>query len=81
MPGYYEYRCVREVTPLPDYQLRVLFDDGSSKVFDVRPYLDDPFWAPLREQALFCQVYPDGLSVAWPGGIDIAPEEVWHQAS
>ena len=33
---------VVSVFPLPDYQLKLIFDNGEKKLFDVKPYLNTP---------------------------------------
>jgi hypothetical protein len=66
-----------EVKPLPDYLLSITFDNGDTKLFDVKPYLDDAYWAPLKDVTLFNTAYIDG-SVCWSEQLDIAPEELWH---
>jgi len=53
---YYEYQSVKEVSPLSDYRLAVTFAEGSERVFDVKPYLDVTFWAPLKNISLFNEV-------------------------
>ncbi|HTB32646.1 MAG TPA: DUF2442 domain-containing protein, partial [Bacteroidia bacterium] len=30
---------VKEVYPMEDYQLRLVFNNGEEKIFDVKPYL------------------------------------------
>ena len=66
------------VRPLPDHRLWVRFNDGAAKVFDFKPLLDTPAFAPLRDPALFSQVYIDyGIPVWNDGEIDIAPEKLY----
>ena len=31
---------VVSVFPLPDYQLKLIFDNGEKKLFDVKPYME-----------------------------------------
>jgi hypothetical protein len=63
------------VQPLGDYRMRLEFSTGETRVFDFTPLLDTPCFQPLREKALFDQVYLDHGVPSWDGGnIDIAPE-------
>ena len=62
------------VTPLPDYQLRVTFDNGETRKFDVTPYLSYEWYGELRDIRLFNAVRVAGLSIEWPNGQDIAPD-------
>ena len=63
-----------EVRPLPDYQLRVGFDNGENRIFDVKPYLRGEWFSELLNPEVFNAVRIEGLSVAWPDGQDIAPD-------
>lgn len=44
---------VVSVDPLPDYRLEADFANGEKRLFDMRPYLAYPAFAPLAEGALF----------------------------
>jgi hypothetical protein len=63
------------VQPLDDYRMRLEFSTEETRVFDFTPLLDTPCFRPLREKALFDQVYLDHGVPSWDEGkIDIAPE-------
>lgn len=67
------------VRPLADYKLWVRFNTGEAKVFDFKPLLDTPVFAPLKDEAVFKQVYIDyGMAVWQDGDIDIAPEKLYQ---
>ncbi|MDR3052340.1 MAG: DUF2442 domain-containing protein, partial [Coriobacteriales bacterium] len=53
--------------------------NGETRLFDVKPYLSEQPWAPLKNVELFNSVYVDG-SVCWAEDLDIAPEELWHNS-
>ena len=66
------------VRPLPDYRLWVRFTTGSAKIFDFKPLLDTPAFAPLLDPDIFNRVYIDyGIPVWNDGDIDIAPEKLY----
>ena len=58
------------------FQLRLVFNDGTSKRVDVRPLLDGPVFRPLQDLAYFASVSLDPVAgtVVWPNGADFAPE-------
>ncbi len=57
------------------YTLRVEFDDSSSQVIDVRPILEGELYGPLRDLAVFSQVWidPEVQTLVWPNGADFDP--------
>lgn len=68
------------VRPLADHFLWVRFSTGETKIFDFKPLLDSPAFAPLREQDVFAGVYIDRGTVVWnDGDIDISPEMLYQQ--
>ena len=74
------YRAVVGVQPLPNYQLQLTFETGEVRVFDVKPYFDSPFFAPLQEPAKFAEVCVFFDSIAWANGADIAPETLYSDS-
>ena len=68
------------VKPLNDYILRVTFSNGEHRLFDVKPYLDIPFFAPLKNVEQFQQVFINDFTVEWKNGRDIAPHELYDDS-
>lgn len=69
-----------KVKPLPDYKLKVGFDNGEERVFDVKPYIKGEWFSELLDLEVFNAVKVEGLSVAWPDGQDIAPDCLYVNA-
>ena len=71
------YWDVVEVIPEPDYCLFVRFKDGLRG--RVRLHREDLTGAlgPLLDVDFFKRVYIDSGAVAWPGDIDLAPDEMY----
>lgn len=68
------------VSALADYALSVQFDDGASGTISLRDRLFGPVFEPLREVALFRQVYVDEFgAIAWPNGADLAPDAIYER--
>lgn len=66
------------VRPLDDYKLWLRFNNGEIRVFDFKPELDSPAFAPLKDKDVFRTVYIDyGVTVWNEGDIDIAPEHLY----
>ena len=68
------------VKPMDNYQLILTFDNGEVRRFDVTPYLDDMFFSPLRNVRVFNTVRVNPISIEWDGGIDICPDELYHNS-
>ena len=68
------------VRPLPDHQLWLRFRTGETRVFDCKPLLSLPGFAPLADNAVFNSVYIDYGTTVWnDGSIDIAPETLYER--
>lgn len=68
------------VKPLKNYLLHITFSNGETRRFDVKPYLTIPFFAPLKDEAAFRQVFVNGITVEWKNGRDIAPHELYDNS-
>jgi len=67
------------IRPMQDFRLWIRFSTGEAKVFDCRPLLKDPAFAPLADKEVFSSVYIDfGVPVWNEGAIDIAPEYLYE---
>lgn len=68
------------VRVLRPYVLEVTFADGVQRQVDLEPFLWGEVFQPLRDPAYFAQVAvdPDGGTIAWPNGADLAPEFLYY---
>jgi hypothetical protein len=67
---------ITRVVPLPDYRLRLTFDDGAEGEVDLRAQV--PFtgvFEPLREPSEFrkVRVNPESGTIEWPNDVDLDP--------
>ncbi len=69
-----------EVTPIDNYKLRIKFDNGERKIFDVKPYIRGSWFEELQNISYFKSVNVDGFTVAWPNGQDICPDELYYSS-
>ena len=65
---------VTDVQYVKDYQLRLTFNNGIVGGIDLEPELYGEIFEPLRDKALFRQVYLTSRTIEWPNGADFAPE-------
>jgi hypothetical protein len=53
------------------------FDDGSEKYVDVSQWFKGPVFEPLKDPKFFKKFFIEGGTLAWPNGVDIAPEALY----
>lgn len=68
---------VMAVKPKPDYTLILLFTNGETRSFDVRPYLDKGIFRELKDWRNFNAVKPFLGSVQWQNGQDLCPDTLY----
>jgi len=68
------------VKPAEDYTILVSFDNGEEKLFDVKPYISGSWYGQLEKPSVFNRVRIGGISVEWPDGQDIAPDELYDKS-
>ena len=71
---------VVSVTPQDDHSLILAFDDGTQRVFDVRPYLDKGIFVELKDLNYFRQMRVAFNTVHWPHEQDFAPETLYLES-
>jgi len=73
---------LRALSVLPEWQLAVTFNDGSSGIVDVSALVNGPnagVFEALRDPAFFATAYLDCGAVAWPNGADLAPDAMYKE--
>jgi hypothetical protein len=71
------------VEPLDAYKLRLRYETGEERNFDVLPYISGNWFGLLRNRDYFRAVHvvSGGNGIEWPGGQDIAPHELYEFSS
>lgn len=71
---------VTSVQHLEGGRLLLTYTTGEGREFDVKPYMDGPWYGELRYWGYFSRVSvcPDGHGVEWPHGQDVAPHELYE---
>lgn len=69
---------ITQVSPLPEKSIRIIYDNGEIKVFDVKPYIKGSWYGKLENPDVFATVRPAGDTVMWEDGQDIAPHELYE---
>ena len=68
---------VQTVEPLPNHLLRLWFDNGEVRIFDLKPYLDRGVFRALQDEALFGRAQVVAGAVEWPGEIDLSNDTLF----
>jgi hypothetical protein len=70
---------IKNVAPLEDKKLLVIFNNGTKKIYDCSPLLEDEVFKPLLNDALFRSVKADrhGYGVIWSDELDLSESELW----
>ena len=77
---------VKEVSPLDDFILSVLFVNGVKKIYDVKQLFSKfpQMFTPLKDNpAIFKNVSVDcgGCGISWNEDIDISECELWENGT
>lgn len=78
------FHKIKSVSALPDYKLSVRFCEGVTKIYDVRPLLEQlPAFVTLKNDELFSSVAVDvgGYGVVWNDDLDISCDELWENGT
>lgn len=72
---------LKKVEPVLPLKLRLFYETGEVKLFDVAPYVSGPWFGELKDDAYFrtVQMLPGGTGIEWSNGQDIAPHELYER--
>ena len=75
------FHKIKNVSALPDYMLLAHFTDGTDKLYDMKPLMQqyEPFKSLESIPGLFEQVKADigGYGIVWNEDVDLDAEEIW----
>lgn len=71
---------VKSVEVLQDHRLRVLFENGERRVFDMKPFLNRGVFHRLRDPELFQAARVVAGSVEWPTELDLSYDTLYLQS-
>lgn len=69
-----------KVEPIAPLKLRLKYETGEVKMFDVSPYATGSWYGELKNEPYFRTVHllPGGIGIEWNDGQDIAPHELYE---
>lgn len=71
---------VANVIPEHNFTLRITFNNGEVKCFDVKPYLGIGAFRELQDLSLFNSVKPFLGSIQWTNGLDFCPDTLYLES-
>lgn len=74
------YPSVKSVEAAPDYRLILGFDNGETRVFDVRPLLTVERFQLLVSPDVFRRVRVAFDMIEWENGLDLDPEYLYERS-
>ena len=72
------YLAVKDVKTIDDYKLILTFEDGSVRIFDMKPLLRKGVFKELKDEKLFKTVKVSFDSIEWANGIYVDPETLYE---
>lgn len=71
---------IKSVSPLENYHLKLVFNNGEHKVFDMKPYLEKGVFQELKQLEVFNSVKPFLGSIQWVNGLDLCPDTLYLES-
>lgn len=74
-------RLTKVETVIP-YSLRLFYETGEVRLFDVSPYIKGSWYGELSNTEYFNTVHllPGGIGIEWRDGQDISPHELYEDS-
>jgi hypothetical protein len=75
-------RTLIEIKTLHDFRLECVFNDGTKKIADIKPFLSKEAFKPLADPKAFSAIHNCGYFVEWSDyEIDLSADTLWHIAA
>ena len=71
---------IKNVRLLKNYALKLTFDSGEQKIFDVTLYLEKRIFKELKKVELFNSIKPFLESIQWKNGQDLCPDTLYLES-
>ncbi|NWG14811.1 MAG: DUF2442 domain-containing protein [Acidobacteria bacterium] len=74
------YHGVKAVQAMEGHRLRLLFDNGEWRIFDVKPLLPIGRFSELASMEVFKTAKVSFDTVEWENGMDLDPEYLYERS-
>jgi Protein of unknown function (DUF2442) len=68
---------VVEARHITGFIVSTRFDDGTEKQIDVSQWFKGPVFESLKDPRIFKKFFIEAGTLAWPNGVEIAPEALY----
>ena len=68
---------VVEARHITGFVVSTRFDDGTEKQIDISQWFKGPVFESLKDLKIFKKFFIEAGTLAWPNGVDIAPEALY----
>jgi hypothetical protein len=72
---------VKKVKTESEYRLRLTFEDGEVRLFDMKPYLSTGIFRQLKNLSAFKSARAVMGTVQWKGGQDLCPDTLYEESA
>ena len=69
------------VEVMPGFNLKLTFENGERKKFDMKPFLEKGIFRELKDPTMFNTVHVSFNTVAWANEADFDPEALYEGGS
>ncbi|MEI7423310.1 MAG: DUF2442 domain-containing protein [Prolixibacteraceae bacterium] len=74
------YPAVKNVKPIENYNLILIYENGEKRQFDMKPFLNKGIFKELKEVAKFNTVKVCFDAIEWENKADLDPEVLYEQS-
>lgn len=67
---------IAEIIPQDDYVLFIKSEDGSSGLFDLKPYFESEVFAQLKDKVEFSRFHNGKYFIEWDCGADLSVDTI-----
>lgn len=71
---------IKSVKPLDDFYLKITYVTGEKKLYDMKKNFKYNFFRNLSNISYFKLAKPAGITVEWPNGEDIDPNDLYSNS-
>jgi hypothetical protein len=72
---------LRDVKPLSEYTILLVFNNGETRKLDMKPYLDLELYRDLKDKKIFNTVKKSFDTIQWDNEADFDPDILYEKST